>query len=186
MSAETEHSNTSKAMSAEETHYATLEVIESASFEAIKGAYKYLVQKWHPDKNQGNLAVAAEKTFRLNQAYKVLSDPSLREKYDTTIGPKQKETIKPDPYQGNNANRTPNAAFLKALTPSAELAAVVGEGPLPRSEVVSRLWSYIKKNNLQDPFNRRTINPDAALLKIFGKPQVSMFEIAGHIEKHLK
>jgi len=81
--------------------------------------------------------------------------------------------------------RTPNAAFMKALTPSAALAAVVGATPLPRTAVVSKLWDYIKKNNLQDAANKRNINADAKLKEIFGKAQVSMFELAGLIGKHL-
>ena len=82
--------------------------------------------------------------------------------------------------------RTPNAAFMKALTPSPALAAVVGATPLPRTAVVSKLWDYIKKNNLQDKANKRNINADAKLKEIFGKPQVSMFELAALIGKHVK
>ena len=82
--------------------------------------------------------------------------------------------------------RTPNAAFMKELTPSAELAAVVGSTPLPRTAVVSKLWDYIKKNNLQDKANKRNINADDKLKAIFGKPQVSMFELAALIGKHVK
>ena len=82
--------------------------------------------------------------------------------------------------------RTVNAAFMKALTPSAALAAIVGATPLPRTEVVSKLWLYIKKNKLQDAVNKRMINADAKLKEIFGKMQVSMFEMAGLIGKHLK
>ena len=82
--------------------------------------------------------------------------------------------------------RTPNAAFMKALTPSAELAAVVGAAPLPRTEVVSKLWVYIKKHGLQDSVNKRNINADDKLKAIFGKAQVTMFELAGLIGKHLK
>ena len=82
--------------------------------------------------------------------------------------------------------RTPNAAFMKALTPSPQLAAVVGSAPLPRTEVVSKLWAYIKKNKLQDNVNRRMVNADAKLKEIFGKAQVSMFEMAGLIGKHVK
>jgi upstream activation factor subunit UAF30 len=82
--------------------------------------------------------------------------------------------------------RTPNAAFMKALTPSPQLAAVVGSAPLPRTEVVSKLWAYIKKNKLQDSANKRMVNADAKLKEIFGKGQVSMFEMAGLIGKHVK
>lgn len=82
--------------------------------------------------------------------------------------------------------RTPNAAFMKALTPSPALAAVVGSTPLPRTEIISKLWTYIKANNLQDAANKRNINADAKLKELFGKPQVSMFELAGLIGKHVK
>ena len=81
--------------------------------------------------------------------------------------------------------RTPNPAFMKALTLSPELSAVVGDKPLPRTEIVSKLWVYIKANNLQDQANKRMINADKKLLAVFGKPQVSMFEMAGLIGKHV-
>ena len=82
--------------------------------------------------------------------------------------------------------RTPNAAFMKALTPSPALAAVVGSAPLPRTAIISKLWVYIKANNLQEATNKRNINADAKLKELFGKPQVSMFELAGLIGKHVK
>ena len=82
--------------------------------------------------------------------------------------------------------RTPNAAFMKPLTPSPQLAAVVGNTPMPRTEVVSKLWAYIKKNKLQDSVNKRMVNADEKLRAIFGKAQVSMFEMAGLIGKHVK
>lgn len=81
--------------------------------------------------------------------------------------------------------RAPNPAFMKPLTPDAALAAVVGKAPLPRTEIVSKLWVYIKANNLQEPTNKRLINADSKLKKVFDKPQVSMFEMAGLIGKHL-
>lgn len=82
--------------------------------------------------------------------------------------------------------RTPNAAFMKALTLSPALAAVVGDKPLPRTEIVSKLWVYIKAKGLQDKVNKRMINADDKLRAVFGKPQVSMFEMAGLIGKHVK
>lgn len=81
--------------------------------------------------------------------------------------------------------RTPNAAFMKPLTLSAELAAVIGDKPLPRTEIVRELWIYIKANNLQDQKDKRMINADKKLLAVFGKAQVSMFEMAGLIGKHV-
>lgn len=83
------------------------------------------------------------------------------------------------------AKRKPNPAFMKALTPSAKLAAVVGAAPMPRTEVVKKLWAYIKKNNLQDAKNRRNINADAKLKEIFGKAVVNMFEMTKIVNKHL-
>ena len=83
--------------------------------------------------------------------------------------------------------RTPNAAFMKALTPSSDLAAVVGQSPLPRTEVVKKLWLYIKKHGLQDAKNRRNINADDKLKAVFGgKKTVSMFEMTSLVSKHLK
>jgi chromatin remodeling complex protein RSC6 len=82
--------------------------------------------------------------------------------------------------------RKPNAAFMKPLTPSTALASIVGDKPLPRTEVVKRMWDYIKKAKLQDAVNKRMINADAKLKEIFGKAQVSMFEMTGLVGKHLK
>ena len=79
-----------------------------------------------------------------------------------------------------------NSAFMKPMNISADLAAVVGKGPMPRSEVVKKLWVYIKKNNLQDEKNKRNINADANLKKVFdGKATVSMFEMTKLVSKHL-
>lgn len=84
------------------------------------------------------------------------------------------------------SKRKPNAAFMKALTPSSTLAAIVGSSALPRTEVVKKLWAYIKKNGLQDSKNRRNINADDKLKPIFGKNTVSMFEMTKLVSKHLK
>ena len=84
------------------------------------------------------------------------------------------------------SKRKPNAAFMKALTPSASLAAVVGSRPLPRTEVTKKLWQYIKKNKLQDPQQRRNIHADAKLKAVFGgKSTVNMFEMTKLVNKHL-
>ena len=80
-----------------------------------------------------------------------------------------------------------NAAFMKALQPDDALAAVVGSKALPRTEVVKKLWDYIKKNGLQDKKNKRNINADENLKKVFnGKSQVSMFEMTKLVSSHLK
>lgn len=79
-----------------------------------------------------------------------------------------------------------NSAFMKPMTLTADLEAVVGKGPMPRSEVVKALWVYIKKNKLQDEKNKRNINADANLKKVFGgKGTVSMFEMTKLVSKHL-
>ena len=83
--------------------------------------------------------------------------------------------------------RKPSAAFMKPVQPSETLAAVVGGKAMPRTEVTKKLWAYIKKNGLQDKKNRRMINADAKLKPIFGsKSQISMFELAKVLSKHVK
>jgi chromatin remodeling complex protein RSC6 len=84
------------------------------------------------------------------------------------------------------AKRKPNAAFMKALTPSANLAAVIGNKPLPRTEAVKKVWDYIKKNKLQDAKEKRNINADEKLQKVFGgKKSVNMFELAKLLSSNL-
>ena len=83
--------------------------------------------------------------------------------------------------------RKPNAAFMKAMNPSAALAAVIGGNAMPRTEVTKKIWAYIKRNGLQDKKNRRNINADEKLKPVFGgKAQVSMFEMTKLVNKHLK
>ncbi len=85
------------------------------------------------------------------------------------------------------SGRAPNAAFMKPMTPSAELAAIVGSEPQPRSEITKRVWDYIKKNDLQDAQNRRQINADDKLRPVFGgKKNVTMFEMTSLVNKHLQ
>ncbi len=85
------------------------------------------------------------------------------------------------------AARKPNAAFMKPLNPSRELAEIVGASALPRTEVMKKVWAYIKKNNLQDEKNRRAINADDKLKAVFGgKKQVTMFEMTKLVSNHLK
>ena len=89
--------------------------------------------------------------------------------------------------KGKKVKRKPNPSFMRPLQPDAHLGAVVGSKPLPRTQVVKKLWAYIKKNNLQDSQNRRMINADEKLRNIFGgKKQVSMFEMTKLVNKHLK
>ena len=82
--------------------------------------------------------------------------------------------------------RKPNAAFMAPLTLSPALSEVIGNKPLPRTEIIKKIWDYIKKNNLQDKTNRRMINADEKLKKVFGgKQQISMFELAKVVNKHV-
>ena len=106
--------------------------------------------------------------------------PAVKKAVAPTKKPAAKKAANPE------VKRTPNAGFMKPMTPSAMLAAVVGAMPLPRTEVVKKIWEYIKKNKLQDTINKRMINADEKLMKIFGKAQVSMFEMTKIINQHLK
>jgi chromatin remodeling complex protein RSC6 len=98
-----------------------------------------------------------------------------------------KRKVTKKPAKKKASKRKPSAAFMRPLTPSAALAAVVGASPLPRTEVTKKLWHYIKRRGLQDSKNRRMINADDALRPIFGgKNQVSMFDMTKMVSKHLK
>jgi chromatin remodeling complex protein RSC6 len=82
--------------------------------------------------------------------------------------------------------RKPNAAFMAPLTPSSNLAEIIGNKPTPRTEIVKKIWDYIKKNNLQDKKNRRMINADSKLRPLFAKDQISMFDLAKIVNKNVK
>ena len=101
---------------------------------------------------------------------------------------KKKATKKPAAKKKKTAaKRKPNAAFMKAMQPSAALGAVIGNNAMPRTEVTKKIWNYIKKHGLQDSKNRRMINADDKLKDVFGgKKQVSMFEMTKLVNKHLK
>ena len=119
--------------------------------------------------------------------------PTPAKKADTAKGTSAKKV---SPAEGTSAKRAStdkgasgkkvNPALMKPLQPSKELAAVVGSDPLPRPEVVSKVWDYIKKNNLQNPQNKREIMADGKLEKVFGKKSVTMFEMNKHLAQHLK
>ncbi len=80
-----------------------------------------------------------------------------------------------------------NSAFMQPVSISDDLAAVIGPGPLPRTEIIKKLWAYIKKNNLQDPKNKRNIVPDEKLAKVFGsKSAIDMFQMTKKVSKHIK
>jgi len=92
----------------------------------------------------------------------------------------------PKKAAAKKSTRKPNAAFMAPLTPTGPLAEVVGNKGLPRTEIVKKVWDYIKKNNLQDQKNKRMINADAKLKPLFGKAQISMFELAKIVNDHVK
>ena len=126
----------------------------------------------------------AKKTPAAAPAKKAAAKPAAKpaaKKAAAPAAPKAAAAKKPA------APRKPNAAFMKAMTPSTTLAAVVGATPLPRTEVTKKVWDYIKKLDLQDAANRRMINADDKLKAVFGgKAQVSMFEMTKLISDHLK
>jgi upstream activation factor subunit UAF30 len=99
--------------------------------------------------------------------------------------PAKKKVAKKAPPKKKSA-RKPNAAFMAALNPSSTLAEVIGNKPMPRTEIVKKIWDYIKKNNLQDKKNRRMINADGKLKPLFGKDQISMFDLAKIVSKNVK
>ena len=109
-----------------------------------------------------------------------------KKKATKKVAKKAKTTKKAAAPKKAASKRKPNAAFMKAMTPSSSLAAVIGAGAVPRTEVVKKIWGYIKKNNLQDKKNRRMINADDKLKVVFGgRGQVSMFEMTKLVNKHL-
>ncbi|HXC37840.1 MAG TPA: SWIB/MDM2 domain-containing protein [Burkholderiales bacterium] len=106
---------------------------------------------------------------------------------ESRMATKKKAPAKKPAKKKAAAKRKPNAAFMKPMTPSAALGAVIGAKAMPRTEVTKKIWDYIKKNKLQDSKNKRNINADDKLKEVFGgKKQVSMFEMTKLISKHLK
>ena len=129
---------------------------------------------------------AAKKPARKPATRKPAKKPSAK-KSATKKAPAKKAPAKKSAPKKAAAKRKPNAAFMKAMTPSTMLAAVVGSMPLPRTEVTKKIWDYIKKNKLQDAVNRRLINADEKLRAVFGgKGKVSMFEMTKLVSNHLK
>ncbi len=101
--------------------------------------------------------------------------------------PARRKMAKVSKKKRTGAKRKPNPAFMKPMTPSSTLAAVVGGSPMPRTEVTKKLWAYIKRNGLQDSINRRMINADDNLRQVFGgRRQVSMFEMTKLVNAHLR
>ncbi len=128
----------------------------------------------------------AKKPAKKKVVKKVAKKKVAKKKVAKKKAPKKVAKKKVAKKKAPRKPRKPNPAFMRPMTPSAALAAIVGAAALPRTEVTKRLWAYIKKNRLQDAVNRRMINADAPLFAIFGgKRQVSMFEMTKLVGKHL-
>jgi upstream activation factor subunit UAF30 len=130
---------------------------------------------------------AAKKSAKKPAAKKAPAKKPAAKKAPAKKAPAKKAPAKKPAAKKSAAKRKPNAAFMKPMTPSAMLAAVVGAMPMPRTDVTKKIWDYIKKNKLQDSINRRLINADEKLRAVFGgKKQVSMFEMTKLVSNHLK
>jgi chromatin remodeling complex protein RSC6 len=132
--------------------------------------------------NMATAKKAAKKTAKKAPAKKAAAKKAPAKKAAAKKAPAKKAAKK---AKAPAKKRTPNAAFMKAMTPSGSLSAIIGEKPLPRTEVTKKVWEYIKKNDLQDKAKRTMINADAKLKEIFKKGQVSMFEMTKLINSHL-
>ncbi len=150
---------------------------------AKKAAVKKTVAKKAPAKKVAAKKPAAKKVA----AKKTVAKKAVAKKAPAKkVAAKKVAAKKPVAKKAKTA-RKPNAAFMKPMTPSAALAAVIGANPLPRTDVTKKVWDYIKKNKLQDAVNKRNINADDKLKAVFnGKKTVSMFEMTKLISGHLK
>jgi upstream activation factor subunit UAF30 len=129
----------------------------------------------------------AKKAAKKPAAKKPAAKKPAAKKAAVKKAPVKKAAAKKPAAKKPAAKRKPNAAFMKAMTPSAALAAVIGAAPAPRTEVTKKIWDYIKKNKLQDAANKRNINADDKLKAVFGgKKTVSMFEMTKLVSNHLK
>jgi len=128
----------------------------------------------------------AKKAAAKKTAAKPAAQPAAKKAAAKTAAPPAAKKAAAKTAAPAAAKRTPSAAFMKPMTPSAALAAIVGAKALPRTEITRKVWEYIKKNSLQDKVQKRMINADAKLKEVLGKAQVSMFEMTKIISSHLK
>ena len=136
---------------------------------------------------KSHMATAKKAPAKKAPAKKAPAKKAAPKKPATKAAPAKKAAAKKAPAKKAPAKkRAPSAAFMKAMTPSAALAAVIGDKAMPRTEVTKKIWEYIKKNGLQDQAKKTMINADAKLKEIFKKAQVSMFEMTKLISAHLK
>ena len=124
----------------------------------------------------------ATKKKATKKATKKVAKKATKKKATKKVAKKAKATKK---KAKKKTKRKPNAAFMRALKPSSELAAIVGSAPIPRTQVVKKIWIYIKKHDLQNPKNRRNIIADAKLRPLFGKKEITMFELTKIVNQHL-
>ena len=131
---------------------------------------------------------AVKKTAKKAPAKKAAKKAAPKKATAKKAAPKKAAAKKAAPKKAakKKVARKPNAAFMKPLTPSGPLAAIIGSTPMPRTEVTSKIWAYIKKNKLQDAVNKRMINADEKLKELFGKAKADMFEMTKLINSHLK
>jgi chromatin remodeling complex protein RSC6 len=131
---------------------------------------------------------AVKKTAKKAPAKKAAKKAAPKKATAKKAAPKKAAAKKAAPKKAakKKVARKPNAAFMKPLTPSGPLAAIIGSTPMPRTEVTSKIWAYIKKNKLQDAVNKRMINADEKLKELFGKAKADMFELTKYVSKHLK
>jgi chromatin remodeling complex protein RSC6 len=131
---------------------------------------------------------AVKKTAKKAPAKKAAKKAAPKKATAKKAAPKKAAAKKAAPKKAakKKVARKPNAAFMKPLTPSGPLAAIIGSTPMPRTEVTSKIWAYIKKNKLQDAVNKRMINADEKLKELFGKAKADMFELTKFVSKHLK
>jgi chromatin remodeling complex protein RSC6 len=131
--------------------------------------------------------MAAKKTARKGARRRATKRSSARKGATKRGRRKSAKSARRKKAKRSGVKRTPNAAFMRPMTPSAQLSNVVGSSPLPRTEVTKKLWAYIKRKGLQDQKNRRQINADENLRPIFGgKSNVSMFEMTKLVNRHLR
>ncbi len=150
-------------------------------------AKKAAVKKTAAKKAPAKKVVAKKPAAKKAAAKTVAAKKPVAKKAVAKKAPAKKAAAKKAPAKKVKTARKPNAAFMKPMTPSSELAAVIGATPMPRTDVTKKVWDYIKKNKLQDAVNKRNINADDKLKAVFGgKKTVSMFEMTKLISGHLK
>jgi upstream activation factor subunit UAF30 len=170
---------------------ATKKVAKKATKKVAKKATKKVAKKAAKKKATKKVAKKAAKKATKKATKKVAKKATKKVAKKATKKVAKKKATKKVAKKATKkvakkkTKRKPNAAFMKEMTPSPALAAVVGNKPLPRTQVIKKIWVYIKKHDLQNPKNRRNILADGKLKTLFGKKEVTMFELAGIVNKHL-